>query len=368
MSRRKNYDKIFLGIVGILILMGIFILASASLGLLNRKGAGFLNVVSKQIVLGVGVGVILFLITSQISYKNWKKYATPIFIFSFFVTILVFQSYLGFRHGGARRWLSLGPISFQPSEFLKFGFIVYLASWISSHKKQITSFTYGFIPFLIITGFVALLLIMEPDLGTMGVVAITSLAMFFIGGGKLGHVAIAVFLGFALLGALIFIKPHAMSRMQVFLNPSSDTQGIGYQLNQSMIAVGSGGSFGRGFGMSIQKFNYLPEPIGDSIFAVFAEEFGFAGGLFLLAFFIIFTGRGLLISSRAPDSFAGLLASGIVILIISQSFINIASMVGLLPLTGLPLIFISQGGSAMAITLAEIGILLNISKYAKEKV
>ncbi len=363
MKGAGSYDKIFLWIVGALILVGIFILASASLGLLDRQGAGFSSVILKQIGLGLGLGLFFLIITSRIYYRKWKKFAIPIFLFSLFLTSLVFVPYFGFEHGGAKRWIMLGPVSFQPSEFLKFGFILYLASWISSHKKEIKSYKLGFIPFLIITGVAGILLILEPDLGTLGVIALTSLAMFFMGGGRFSQVAISVLLGAILLAGLVFIKPHAMSRVMVFLNPTADMQGTGYQLNQSMITIGSGKIFGKGFGMSVQKFNYLPEPIGDSVFAVFAEEFGFTGSLFLLSLFLAFLYRGFLIASRAPDFFAGLLAAGIVILIVVQSFINIGSMIGIMPLTGLPLIFVSQGGSALAITLAEIGILLNISKY-----
>ncbi|NOY35603.1 MAG: cell division protein FtsW, partial [bacterium] len=328
------------------------------------NNANFSSVILKQIGVGIGLGLIFLFLAYKIHYTKWKKFAVPIFIFSFLLTALVFVPMVGFEHGGAKRWLVFGPVSFQPSEFLKFGFILYLASWISSRKKEINSFKFGFIPFLIITGFVGVLLVLEPDLGTLGVIAITSLAMFFVGGGKFSQVAIAVFLGMALLGGLVLIKPHAMSRVMVFMDPSYDPQGIGYQLRQSMIAIGSGGISGRGFGMSVQKFNYLPEPIGDSVFAVFAEEFGFAGSLFLIGLFLLFLYRGLFIASRAPDSFSGLFAFGIVILIVTQSFINIGSMIGILPLTGLPLIFVSQGGSALVVTLAEIGILLNISKYS----
>ncbi len=365
MARSKSYDKPFLWTVAALALSGIVILASASLGLLNRSGAGFSSVIFRQLGMGMGLGLVLLLVTSRIHYKNWKKYALPVFVFSFFLSLLVFIPNLGFEHGGAKRWLSLGPFSFQPSEFLKFGFILYLASWLSSRKNEIKSFKFGFIPFLIITAFASFLLVLEPDLGTLGVIALTGLAMFFLGGGKPAHVALTVLIGIIVLGGLVLLKPHAMSRVMVFINPSSDPQGSGYQIQQSLIAIGSGGVFGRGFGMSVQKFNYLPEPIGDSVFAVFAEEFGFAGSLLLIGLFLYFLFRGFSLSIRAPDSFAGLLGSGIVILIVVQSFINIGAMAGILPLTGLPLIFVSQGGSALALTMAEIGVLLNISKHGK---
>ena len=360
--RNKNYDKVFLITVCLMILAGLFILVSASMGLLSREGASFSSIVIKQMALGLGPGIVLFLIASRIHYKKWKRFALPLFIFSFLLMLLVFEPHLGFSHGGAKRWISLGSFTFQPSEILKFAFIIYLASWLSSRKDDVKSFKFGFLPFLIITGFVGALLVLEPDIGTLGVIAITAALMFFVAGGRFSQVALLIFLGVAVLYVLILIKPHAMSRVTVFLNPSVDPQGIGYQLRQSLIGIGSGGIFGRGFGMSIQKFNYLPEPIGDSIFAVFAEEFGFIGSLFLLGLFLFFLYRSFRIVMRSSDSFARLLGSGIVMLIIIQSFINIGSIIGIVPLTGLPLIFISQGGSALAMALASMGILLNISK------
>lgn len=345
-----------------MVLAGFFILFSASMGLLTREKADFSSVVLKQFVFGVAGFAALF-VASRINYKNWQRFALPLFLFSFLLALLVFEPHVGFGHGGAKRWINLGPITFQPSELLKLGFIAYLASWISARKNDIKSFKYGLFPFLIIVAFVGLILIAEPDIGTLGVIAITSALMFFIGGGKFAQIALMVLLGAALLYGLVLTNQHAMYRVQTFLNPSADPTGSGYQVKQALIAVGSGGIYGRGFGMSIQKFNYLPEPIGDSIFAVFAEEFGFIGSVALLALFLFFLYRGFLIVLRATDPFAKLLGAGILISIVIQSFINIGSMVSIIPLTGVPLIFVSQGGSALAIALLEIGILLNISKY-----
>ncbi|MBU3925686.1 putative lipid II flippase FtsW [Patescibacteria group bacterium] len=359
--KNKNYDKFFFWIVCLTVLAGFFILFSASMGLLSRDGADFSSIIFKQIFFGL-LGFVIFLITSKINYKKWQKFALPFFIFSFLLTLLVFEPHIGFGHSGAKRWINLGFVNFQPSELLKIAFIVYMASWIASRKDDIKSFKFGFLPFLVITAFVGLVLIAEPDIGTLGVIAITGACMFFIGGGKYSQVALMFFLGLALLYVLVLIKPHAMSRIMVFLNPGFDPQGVGYQLKQSLIAVGSGGIFGRGFGMSIQKFHFLPEPIGDSIFAVFAEEFGFLGGLFLIGLLLFFLYRGLKIAMNSSNSFARLLGSGIIISIIVQSFINIGSIIGIIPMTGITLTFISQGGSSLAIALASVGILFNISR------
>ncbi|MFA4890328.1 MAG: putative peptidoglycan glycosyltransferase FtsW [Candidatus Paceibacterota bacterium] len=360
---KKGKDKIFIITVLIMVLAGFFILFSASMGLLTREKADFSSIVLKQFVFGVG-GFVALLAASRINYKNWQKFALLLFLFSFFLSLLVFEPHVGFGYGGAKRWINIGPFTFQPSELLKLGFIAYLASWISARKKDIKSFKFGLLPFLVIVAFVGFILIAEPDIGTLGVIVITSALMFFIGGGKFTQIAVMILLGLALLYALVLIKPHAMDRVQTFLNPSSaDVQGSGYQVKQALIAVGSGGIYGRGFGMSIQKFSYLPEPIGDSIFAVFAEEFGFIGCVGLIALFLFFLYRGFLIILRASDPFAKLLGAGILMSMVIQSFINIGSMVGIIPLTGVPLIFVSQGGSALVIALIEIGIIINISKY-----
>jgi len=362
---RRNIDKVFFWTVGVLVLAGLFILISASMGLLTREGPTFYKTIFQQIISGIVVGLILLYFTSKINYKAWKKFALPFFIFSFLLTIIVFVPHIGFGSGGASRWIKLGPLFFQPSEILKFGFMVYLSSWIVSRKAEIKSFKFGFLPFVAIIAFVSLLLILEPDIGTLGVLAISSMFLFFLGGGRFAQLAILMLLGIGLIILLVKIEPYRMNRITTFFHPSQDLQGISYQLRQSLIALGSGGIFGRGFGMSLQKFNYLPEPIGDSIFAVFGEEFGFIGSIFLIGLFLFFLYRGFSIALRAPDDFGRMLGAGIVILIIVESFVNIGAMTGVLPLTGIPLLFVSRGGSAMAITLAEIGVLLNISKYRK---
>ncbi len=356
-------DRILLGITAILVLFGFFMLASAFLGPAAKKAESFYDALSRQLIIGLGVGGIIFFITSRIPYKAWQKISLPLFLTTFFLTVLVFAPHIGFEYAGAKRWISFGPLFFQPSEFLKFGFLVYLSSWLTSRKADVSSFQFGFFPFLIIVSFIAFLLIMEPNISTLLVILFTAISLFFVAGGRFKQIAIAILIGIILLGILIYFKPYLKSRVMVFMNPGKDPQGEGYQLHQALIAIGSGGLFGKGFGMSIQKFNYLPQPAGDSIIAIIGEEFGFVGTAGLIILFLLFLYRGLLIASRCRDHFGRLLGSGIVIMIVIQSFMNIAAMTGLFPLTGLPLLFISQGGSALALTLAEVGVLLNISKY-----
>lgn len=361
MTVAKRSDLVFLSITLILLFSGFLILASASLGLAAQANKNSYLPLLKQVALG-GCGIILLWITSRINYKYWRKLALPFFLISFLLTTLVLFPQLGFKHGGAQRWLSIDLFTFQPSELLKFAFVVYLSSWLAKRRNEISSLSDSFIPFLLIVGFVATALILQPDIGTLGIICISSAALFFLAGGKYRQIGFLIIAGIILLGLLVYLKPYMKDRMLVFLNNSQDLQGIGYQLNQAKIALGSGGLFGRGFGEGLSKFNYLPEATGDSIFAVVGEEFGFAGTVFLISLFLIFFIKAMQIAQNAPDTFGRLLASGIAILIITQAFVNMYAIVGLIPLTGVPLTFVSQGGSSLTITLAEVGVILNISK------
>ena len=302
-------------------------------------------------------------IVSKIEYKKWEKYSIFIFLFSLFLTFLVFIPVFGLYYGGAWRWIRLGPVSFQPSEFLKFGFVLYLSAWLSGKQEKVSSFKAGFAPFLIMVGIIAAMLVLQPDIGTLGIILITAGILFFIGGGRVSQIGIIVILGFALLFILYLSSSYLHDRISVFLNQTTDPQGIGYQLKQSFIAVGSGKIFGKGFGMSAQKFNFLPEPTTDSIFPIFAEEFGFLGSVALIILYFIFLLRGYFISKNAPDNFARYLVAGFTTLIAVQAFVNISALLGLIPLTGVPLVFISQGGTSLITTLVEMGIVLNVSRY-----
>jgi cell division protein FtsW len=358
-------DKVFFSALIILVTFGIFIFTSASMGLLAREGATFSSVVLNHIFFGLVFGSIAMAITSKISYRTWRKWALPIFAFSLIATLLVFVPHLGFKHGGARRWILIGPFSFQPSEFLKIGYLIYLAGWLSGVKERVSTFRHGTLPFLILTAITGAVMLAQPDTATFGVIFLAGLAMLIIAGGKLRHIAILGVIALIILGGLIIQRPYLKDRVMTFIYPSRDALGTGYQIQQSLIAIGSGGMFGRGFGQSVQKFNFLPEPIGDSIFAVEGEEFGFIGSIILLILITFVAIRGLKIASKSPDAFGGLLTVGIVILITAQSFVNIGAMLGVLPLSGLPLIFVSHGGTALLFALAEMGILLNISKNSR---
>lgn len=278
---------------------------------------------------------------------------------------LLFLPQLSFATGGARRWLHLGFIAFQPAELLKLSFIIYLASWLDARRNQTATISYGMIPFALMLSMVGIFLVMQPDIGTLGIIIATSVGMYYLGGGRTYQVATILSCLLLCLFLLVQLAPYRLARVTIFLNPGYDPQGLGYHINQSFIAIATGGIGGLGFGKSIQKYNYLPEPMGDSIFAVAAEEFGFIGVIIIIFLFSFFFWRGLLLARRAPDVFGKLLAAGISLSIMTQAFVNMAAISGLLPLTGIPLPFISYGGTSLAVTLAGVGILLNISRVSK---
>jgi cell division protein FtsW len=362
MPRKKEIDKILLFTAISLIFIGLVIFFSSLLGLLARDGARFGAVASSQVGLGIIVGGIWATIVSNISYKKWGKYSFWLWIISLILTLLVFVPQISFEHGGARRWLSVGNLTFQPAEFLKITYLIYLCAYIASVKKEIATFRAGFIPFCIISFISAIVLLIQPDTGTTILMLTAGACVYFVSGASWKHIfllKIAAILGIAIL---LFTKPYLVDRVTTFINPSVDSLGSGYQIQQSLIAIGSGGVFGRGFGQSVQKFNYLPEPIGDSIFAVASEEFGFVGATILVLLFSTFLIRSFILSIKVKDTFGGLLMLGLVILITAQSFFNMGAMLGILPLSGLPLIFVSHGGTAMFFSLFAVGIMLNISK------
>jgi cell division protein FtsW len=365
--RGNKVDKPFLISILILLIAGFIIFSSASLGLLARTSNTFSAVIINQLLFGLVLGSIACFINSKIHYRLWRKYSLWIFILSILAMLLLYVPHLGFSHGGARRWIGLFGFSLQPSEIFKIGFVIYFASWLSGIKDKIQTWKYGTSSFIILMIIAGALILTEPDTATFGVIFITALAMFIAGGGRFRDILLLGLISIVGLVGLAFARPYVMDRIQTFLHPASDPLGTGYHVQQSLIAVGSGRLTGRGFGQSIQKFNFLPEPIGDSIFAVAAEEFGFLGSVTIILLYLFFSLRGLKIAAASNDSFGRLLVIGIVILILSESFVNIASMLGILPVSGVPLLFISHGGTALFFTLAEVGIILNVSKYQQIK-
>jgi len=303
---------------------------------------------------------------SNLDYRSLRKISLPLMIATLILLVAVFVPVIGNTAKGASRWINLGFTTFQPSELAKISFIIYLATWLESKKSQLSKLSKALLPFTIMIGIISLLIILEPDLGTLTIIILTSTIMFFVAGapiwhlGSLGLFLLATFIGF------VRSAEYRWERFMTFLNPAAEKLDQSYHINQAFIAVSQGGWWGKGYGQSLQKMRYLPEPHTDSIFAIICEELGFLrSGLVIAAFFYLFY-LGLSISRKAPDDFGKLLAIGIVSSLLIQAFINISAMLGLVPLTGVTLPFISYGGNSLIISFIQIGILLNISKYAVE--
>ena len=362
----KHPDYILLAVMAILIIFGILILASPAVsGSFSQEKFGnpyyFLN---HQLLFGLLPGTFLAFLAFKIKLEFLKKMALFLLLINLVFLIMVFLPVFGASFQGASRWVNLGKITFQPSEFLKLNFILYLASWLTSRTstKKPKAFSQTLIAFLIAIGLISLLLIFQPDISTLGVIIVTAILIYFLAETPLWHSILITLIGMGGLLGLAKIAPYRFSRLIVFLNPELDPMGIGYQIKQALISIGSGGIFGQGLGLSRQRFGLLPQSISDSIFAIFAQETGFIGSFILISLFLIFFWRGFKIGKEAPDKFSRLSAFGITSWILIQAFINIGSMIGVIPLTGIPLPFISYGGSALISELVGVGILLNISR------
>ncbi len=358
----KKIDRPYLFAVIALTVTGMFIFSSASLGLMVRGGKTFSDLIFSQFFLGLGGGIIALLILVNIPYRSYRAVAPYLFGVSLFLTALVFVPIIGVEANGARRWLDLFGVSFQPAEFLKITFVLALAWYYSMYYRKMNSIQYSLGGLCGALGVMAIVLLLQPDTGTFLILASTGVAMAMGAGVQFKHLAL---LGVVLLIGvvlLVLMRPYLLERVKTLIDPMGDPD-ASYQIKQSLIGIGSGGWFGRGYGQGVQKFKYLPEPSSDSIFSVAAEEFGFMGCVLFILMYAFLAIRGLYIASWAPDRFGGLTVIGIVILIATQSFINIGSVVGLVPFTGEPLTFISHGGTALLFTFIGVGIVLNISRY-----
>ncbi|HOX11051.1 MAG TPA: putative lipid II flippase FtsW [Candidatus Moranbacteria bacterium] len=360
----KNGDKILFTIVMILLVFGLIMISSAGVIYSQTRFADGYFFFKRQLIYGVLPGLLALYVCSKINYHFWKKIAVIFFFVSVIFLVLVFVPEIGTKIYGASRWIQLGPLSFQPSEMAKLAMIIYLAAWLESRgTHRIKDFFEGFLPFLGIMGLMGFLIMKQPDTGTLGVIVLTSIALFFVAGASFRHILAIGGLGAFFLWILVKIEPYRFNRILAFLDPKADPQGIGYQINQALLAVGTGGIFGVGFGQSRQKFNYLPEPVGDSIFAIIGEELGMIGAAALVILFVMLAMRGIKIAKNSPDVFGKLLAAGITMWIVFQAFINISANIALVPLTGIPLPFVSYGGTSLVFLMSGIGILLNISKH-----
>lgn len=369
MSQRKpqSVDTVLLSIIAIMVAGGFLIFSSASLGLMARDGASFASVAFSQFMFGIVGGGIAMFIASNIYYRHWRRYAFYVFLLTLLLTAAVFIPGLGLSHGGATRWIDVGFTTLQPSELLKIGFIVYLATWFSGMYGKVHDWRYGLLPFIVMVGLVGGIMLLQPDTDTFIIIAAAGLAMFLASGARWRDIFVIGIAGIVMVAVLAISRPYVLDRLTTFMDPGADPLGSGYQIQQSLIAVGSGGVMGRGFGQSIQKFDYLPEAIGDSIFAVYAEEFGFVGAVLLVVGYVSFCLRGFRNATHAQDMFGTLLIVGFVTLITTQAFLNIGAMIAIAPLSGLPLPFISHGGTSLFATLAALGIVLNVTRYQSKR-
>jgi len=361
-STRKTKPDYYLAFtVFCLVVFGLIMIYSSSVIISHeRVGHGYYFLSHQAIALAIGF--LAWFLLQKLDYRQLKQISFWLLVASVVLLLLVFIPGLGSSE--IKRWLYIGNFGFQPSELVKLLFIIYLASWLADRKDEVTELKKGFLPFIVLTCFVAGLVVIEPDLGTAMIFILVALAMFFMAGAKIIHLALTVVLGSGVVYALIITAPYRLSRLAVFLNPEASPMGIGYQLRNALIAIGSGGLWGLGFGNSSQKYLYLPEAHTDSIFAVASEELGFIRTIFIILAFLIIAWRGFLVAQNAPDRFGRLLAGGITVWLIIQAFINIGAMLGLVPLTGLTLPFISYGGTSLVVSMAAIGILINISKHS----
>ncbi len=360
-----HFDYSLAIVVAVLLILGILVLANVSAVFSQEKFGKTTYYLSHQIIYGLFLGILLGFIAFKIPLSRFKKWAWPLVLLNLILMLLVFIPGIGIVSGGAPRWLNLGFVSFQPSEFLKLGFILYLSAWLTSwtkknsHKK--TGGVFTLIPFLIIAGVIIFLLSCQSDISTLGVIICVALLMYFSATTPLWHIILMASIFSGVMLALITVASYRMERILVFLGMKSDPIGIGYQIEQALITVGSGGIFGLGLGAS-KQIDFLPQTMSDSIFAIYAEETGFIGSLVLIFLFLFFLWRAFKIVKKSSDKFSQILAIGISSWICIQAFVSIGAMIGILPLTGIPLPFISYGGSHLIVELIGVGILLNVAR------
>lgn len=350
-------DIFLLSVVLFLVFIGVVMVFSASAIVSHEKFDTSYLFLIKQLIWTV-MGVFLMLVLAKVDYNKLQKFSRPLMVFSFSLLVLV----LLIESGEIKRWLKFGMMSFQPSEMAKFCLILYVADALDRKGSKLQDFKKGLLPILIVTAMFLILIYAEPDLGTAVVLGLVILAILFMGGARLSHLLSLVLLSLPLLYFAIFHVAYRRERILTFINPWADAQRVGYQIVQALLALGSGGFFGKGLGASRAKLFFLPEPYTDFIFSIIGEELGFLGASLIIFLFVIIVWRGLRIATRAPNQFGNLLAAGITFLITFQAVLNISIVTACLPTKGITLPFLSYGGSSLVFSLMGVGILLNISR------
>lgn len=322
--------------------------------------------VGRQAVFALlGVGALVFFMRTD--YNRLRAWSVPMLLLAFVGLILVLVPGVGVERNGATRWLVLGPVSLQPSEFAKLAVVIYIAAWLASRGKDINQFSLGFVPFVLLLGIVGGLIMAEPDMGTTIIVFIAASTLFFVAGAPLSHLALLIGVGSVISYAVVLQRDYQLDRLALFVNPNSDPQGGGFQIIQLLVALGSGGPLGEGWGEGRQKFFYVPGAHTDGVFAILGEELGFFGLLAIMSLFAFFIYRAALVTIRSRDRFSLLLCIGIIAWISGQTLINIGGITRTIPLTGVPLPFLSYGGSSLIMLMAAVGVLLSVSRYASSE-
>lgn len=353
-SYSNNYSRLIIFLSLFVSLLGVLAIYNASI-VESFNTFGDKYHFAKAQLSWVFIGLIVFFIVSKIQPEYYKKIAFPLFVGTMILMVLVIIPGIGTKLQGARRWLSIGPAIGQPSELLKISLVIYLAFWLET-KRTIKNF-------FILSGSCLGLIMLQPDLGTAMVVAVICFGLYYISGSSSKELLISTGIGLSVLLVLIVSSPYRLDRMKTFLDPTSDKQGRSYHINQVLLGLGSGGFWGVGIGRSKQKYSYLPEATTDSIFTVIGEETGFVGSVLLIVLLLFLVQISFAVASDAGDRYRQLLASGVALLLAAQSFINLSSMVALIPLTGIPLPLISYGGSSTLITFVALGILTSIANH-----
>mgnify|MGYP000732669551 CR=1 FL=1 len=364
-QRLLSLDPVITGLALGLSVLGLAVLMSATGPVAFQRYGDSLFFVKRQLLQGILPGTTLFLLFALIDYRLWKRLAFPAFVVSIILLLLPYIPGIGVEVGGSHSWAAFGPLRFQPSEVVKLTFLVYIAAWFASRTPERMRDWHELVPFVGSLALVCAMLIGQPDTGTTAVIAGTSLFLYVFSGAPMVWFLLMSGIGAATVFLLIKISPYRAARFMTFLHPELDPQGIGYHINQAILAVGSGGFLGLGFGKSRQKYLYLPEVEADSIFAVMAEELGFFLTMVVMALFVALVWRCFVIAKRTPDRFGSMLAAGFGCWIGIQAWMNIASMIGLMPITGVTLPFISHGGTSLTILLAGAGLVAGISRTDK---
>lgn len=362
--KMKNIDYGLLCGILILLFIGIVMVYSSSsyYALYEKDNSDFFFI--KEIIWAI-VGICGMLVTMSIDYHIYKKWTPYLVMFTFLALVLVL--FLGANLNGATRWIRIGHLSFQPSELAKYVLVLYLALLIDRRKDKIKKFKEGTIFYLAIAASFAVLILAGKNLSITAIVMMVAVVMIYVGGGKLIHILSFVPVGVTVLGFLIYLQPYRLDRFTTFLDPWADTSDKSYQLIQSFYALGSGGVLGSGLGNSKQKALFMPEPHNDFIFAIIGEELGLIGCIAIIILFMFIVIKGVSIAIKARDNYGFLISIGIISVIAIQAIINIAVVTGSMPVTGVPMPFISYGGTSLVFNLGAIGILLNISRQSKEE-